>query len=114
MIEFGPTPHSHPAMTYHCGDDSHLGAIPAFFDQADPRPARDQVNERYAHGGGWQPYGGFRPVAGGMQLRGHPEDPPLYAVAEAKLRDETIRLFQPGSWLGIFQPDGSFEIARCD
>jgi hypothetical protein len=114
MIPFGPTRYSHPAMTYHCGEDSHLGWIPGFFVEADTRPAREQVDDRYAHGGGWRPLDGFKPSPDGLKLYGHREDPPFYAVAEGRLRDEVIRLYQPGSWLGIFQPDGSFEIARCD
>lgn len=32
-----------------------LGYIPLFFAADDPRPAAEQLNERYAHGGGWRP-----------------------------------------------------------
>jgi len=40
----------HPAMT-----EEHLGLLPEFLDPKDPRPARAQLHEHYAHGGGWRP-----------------------------------------------------------
>jgi len=91
-----------------------LGILPQFFDEADPRPAREQINENYAHGGGWHPFEGFEL---GQDKKGYyldyPEDPPMREIARAKLRDETIVLFQY-DWVAIIQKDGTFEIASVD
>jgi hypothetical protein len=37
----------HPRARYDM-----LGFIPQFLDDADPRPAREQLHSAYAHGGG--------------------------------------------------------------
>ena len=34
-----------------------LGFLPMMLDDEDPRPAAEQLNETYAHGGGWMPFG---------------------------------------------------------
>ena len=88
-----------------------LGFIPLMLDEADPHPAREQLNEAYSHGGGWRPFQGFKLLPSG-EIQ-YPEDPPLKLLAEGKLRDETIR-FYDCAWVMILQPDGSFEICRMD
>jgi hypothetical protein len=40
----------HPQMTL-----DHLGWVPTFLSEDDPRPARVQIHENYSHGGGWAP-----------------------------------------------------------
>lgn len=102
-----------------------LGLIPAFFVDTDPRPAVDQINERYAHGGGWFDLKvgekGFTHDEQGSLL--FPEDPPLPALAEAWLHKTHV----PGSnppperivihvhgFVAIHQPDGSFRVGRLD
>lgn len=102
---------AHPRVTAE-----HLGLIPSFLNEADPRPAREQLHEAYAHGGGWHPFYGFE-----LQKEGavetwwlkYPEDPPVRMLAYTTLREETICLFQ-FAWVAIVQKDGSFEIARMD
>lgn len=91
-----------------------LGILPMFFDEADPRPAREQINERYAHGGGWNSFSGFelKKDKRGYYLD-YPEDPPMREIARGKLRDETIILFT-WNWVAIVQKDGSFDAARID
>lgn len=84
--------------------------LPFFFSEEDPRPAREQFHSAYAHGGGFHPFEGFELV--NDQLL-YPGDPPLQCLSKAKLRDETIMLFQ-FSWLCIVQPDGSYVVARAD
>ena len=113
MIEFKPTRYSPPGMTFNYGRDTNVGYLPSFFSDGDPRPARDQIDERYSFGGGWRPFQGFTMASDGMVLT-YPGDPPKYAVAAAILRDETIRLYEPGSWVAIIQQDGSYEVSRCD
>ena len=77
----------------------------------DPRPAREQINEHYRHGGGWQPFVGIKMEANCLR---YPGDPPFPLLAETHLRKEIVRLYGPGSWLAIIQPDGSYEVAKID
>jgi hypothetical protein len=91
----------------------HLGLVPSFFDLDDSRPARDQLNERYSHGGGWQPVRRDRIIACSSRSLLFRNDPSLLALADTLLREEAI-VFYEGSWLSITQPDGSFEVARVD
>lgn len=93
-----------------------LGLIPAMLDDSDPRPAREQFAENYAHGGGWAPMAGWnakRAQASGRIFIWYPGDDPLPALAQTKLRDETIT-FHDGAWVCITQPNGDFEISRMD
>ena len=87
-----------------------LGLIPMLLWNSDPRPAREQLHERYAHGGGWSPFQGFVMTETGIK---YPGDPEMKLYAETKLRDETIRLYEC-AWVAIVQPDGSYEISRMD
>jgi hypothetical protein len=95
----------HPKMT-----DEHLGFLPSFLSKADPRPAREQIDEHYQHGGGWSPFEGFTMYPNRLE---YPGDRPMQLLAEARLRDERIRLYEC-DWVAIVQPDGSYEIARLD
>lgn len=89
----------------------HLGLIPAFLNHANPEPAAKQIDRYYAHGGGWKPVPGFTLNADGtLQF---PGDPPLKAIAETQLGDETVRLYQL-AFVAIIQKDGSLEVARVD
>lgn len=95
-----------PAMT-----DEHLGIIPHFISIFDERPVAVQIDENYSHGGGWRKANGFTMDADGtIQYKG---EKPLPVLAEAKLRDETLR-FYDYAWFAIVQSDGTFEIARLD
>jgi len=96
----------HPNMT-----PEHLGLIPGWLDRDDPRPAREQFNEHYGHGGGWRPFGGFKLTAQNRLI--YPEDPPLVPLAQAWLRDELI-VFYEHAWVAIIQSDRSFEACRMD
>jgi hypothetical protein len=97
-------------------DMEAAGLLPDFFGEADPRPAREQLHENYAHGGGWHPMKGWRlEHVGhlGLARAYYPGDPPMRELSRAVFRKELLILFQ-GSWLAIIQPDGSFEMGRCD
>jgi len=93
------------------GMPDHVGMIPLWLDERDPRPAREQLDAAYQHGGGWRPFKGFK------MLRDHsikyPGDPALKPLALMKLRDEVIAVY-PHAWVMILQKDGSFEICRMD
>jgi hypothetical protein len=43
----------------------------------------------------------------------YPGDPPMPALAETRLREETIRVYDC-SWVAIIQPDKRFEVCRLD
>lgn len=88
-----------------------LGYIPQMVLADDPRPAREQLHERYAHGGGWQPFEGF--TLRKDRALTYPGDPPLIPVAFGQLRDEMIYVYESG-WVAIVQPDGTFEASRMD
>lgn len=47
----------HPKMT-----PEMLGLIPSFLSESDPRPAREQFDENYQHGGGWRPLPNFTEI----------------------------------------------------
>ena len=88
-----------------------LGFIPMFLNERDPRPAREQMNSNYSHGGGWRPLQGFKMLSNG-NLK-YPGDPEYLLLFETKLRNETIR-FYTSEWLAIIQEDGSFEASRVN
>jgi len=96
----------HPGAT-----PEHLGLVPGFLSDDDPRPAREQFDAHYAHGGGWRPQSGFR--FGRKYLLIYPGDPPMLPIARTRLRNELIMLY-PYAYVAIVQPDQSFEICRMD
>lgn len=100
----------HPRASLHT-----LGYIPEFLDETDSRPARDQFNTAYGHGGGWRPFKGHTMVedTNGTGTLQYPGDPPMLLLFETQLREETIRVYQH-AWVAIIQLDGSFEVARLD
>ena len=94
-----------------------LGLIPEFLDEKDPRPAKEQFAEKYAHGGGWHPIEGFNVTRrghgnGGIVLK-YPGDPALEPIAFWAFRDELIVVY-PYALVAIFQAGGEYEVARMD
>lgn len=96
----------HPDLT-----PEHLGLLPGMLDADDPRPAKEQFDASYAHGGGWRPQLGFKLNNDGALK--YPGDPPFGLLAFTKLRDELIG-FYDCSYVAIIQPDGTFEVCRMD
>lgn len=88
-----------------------LGLLPGMLDAEDPRPAREQFDAHYQHGGGWRPMLGHKLIED--YLLKYPGDPPLEPIAISQLRDETIVLY-PYAFVAIVQSDHSFEVARMD
>lgn len=93
--------------------EEDLGWLPLMLQESDPRPAREQFNERYAHGGGWRPFSGFTFTEGEPPTIAYPGDPALSAIASTSLRNERIFLF-PHAWVAIVQPSGEHEICSMD
>lgn len=92
-----------------------VGFIPTFLSADDPRPAKEQIHEGYAVGGGWRPFQGFtlHEDSNSEYFLFYPGDPEFHELSRAWLRDELILYFDC-SWVAIVQPDGSWEIARLD
>lgn len=93
-----------------------LGFIIYFLDTDDPRPAKEQINERYAHGGGWKFYPGKWTMtfdADDVPHFRYPGDPPVRARGRSELHSERLFIMDHG-YFAIVQPDGTFEIARLD
>jgi hypothetical protein len=88
------------------------GLLPTFLDLNDPRPAREQLDANYQHGGGWQPFEGFAFDREHQTIK-YPGDPPMHALAVMMLRNEMVILFEC-DWVMILQKDGSYEICRMD
>ena len=102
---------THPLMT-----PERLGLIPSFLDDDDPRPAWEQINERYAHGGGWRPTKGFTLLGDTMTLQYVDEEgpeEPISPLAICWFHDELL-CFYDCDWLAIFQRDETFEVSRLD
>jgi hypothetical protein len=69
--------------------DVDLGFLPSLIHDADQRRVAEQLNDRYAHGGGWRPMPGFTLNKTTLALK-YPEDPPMHPLAMSTLRDETL------------------------
>jgi len=96
----------HPLATL-----DQLGILPEFLDADDVRPAREQINDAYDHGGGWMTMTGFT-MAANSNLK-YPGDPELRLLWEATIGSEIVRVYE-ASVVAIVQPDGMFEAARID
>jgi hypothetical protein len=95
-----------------------LGMLPLIFLESDPRPLREQVEDRYRHGGGYHSMGnGFEvnPETKALHSTQYPDDRPFAAVLEIRLdgHDEWITLYTHGI-VRIAQADGSFDVIRMD
>lgn len=91
------------------------GAIPGFLDPEDPRDVVDQINERYAHGGGWID---LVTGEGAWELRplgnlAHPGDPELSPLGFTKIREELVFFYNHGMVV-ILAKTGDFRVARLD
>jgi hypothetical protein len=90
----------------------HVGLIPSFLDFDDPRPAREQFDTNYAHGGGWHPSSVFTMNPENMTLT-YPGDPPFKPLALIQFRDERIYIYE-SAFVAIVQPDHTYEVSRMD
>ena len=93
-----------------------VGFLPQFVSEHDPRSAKEQINDNYAHGGGWSSFKGFTLVSSDDKNQyglDYPGDPMSKELSRATFRDELLVFFEH-SWLAIIQKDGSFEVSRLD
>jgi hypothetical protein len=94
-----------------CAGD--LGLLWDILTPEDKRPVKDQLNDRYAHGGGYRPFPGFKLDRMTMTLR-YPGDPLFKPAAMTTIGDEQVFFYPSGAWLLILQPNGEFEVTRVD
>jgi hypothetical protein len=94
----------HPDITM-----AHLGYIPEWLNQNDPRPAREQLDSGYFVG--FQPFNEFT-LNPDNSLK-YPGDPALPARAEYQLRNELV-VFYDHDWVAVIQPNRTFVVARMD
>ena len=92
-----------------------LGFLPDILDENDKRPVREQIEDRYRHGGGWRPFpkDHFRLDRMTMTLR-FPGDPLFRPAALTRIGDETVVFYPVCSLLLVLQKDDSYEVARVD
>jgi hypothetical protein len=91
-----------------------LGELPWFLEEEDPRPAREQFDDRYV--AGWMPMPGFRLNKRNGHLT-YPGDPPMRPFALMHLHRDEVIVFYPYAFVMIMKRDGkqdTFEVARMD
>lgn len=92
-----------------------LGYLPDILLPTDKRPVKDQLEDRYAHGGGYRPFPDkhFRLDRRTMTLK-FPGDPVFKPAAMAFFGSEQVFFYPNCSLLLILQPDGKFDVTRVD
>jgi hypothetical protein len=91
----------------------HLGFLPDILTDHDSRPVKQQLEDRYAHGGGWRPINGMRLDRKTMIMR-FPGDPPFKPAALTQIGEEVVIFYPQCSLLAVIQPDGKYEVCRVD
>lgn len=99
-------------------DPKALGIIPTFVDYYDERPVIDQINDAYAHGGGWRDAKGFVLVGFDYSdpfrtVLAYPGDPAYRLKAYTCLRGEYVLLFDH-DWCVVTRDGQDFRCARLD
>lgn len=92
------------------GDIEAWGLIPGFLNEDDPRSAKEQLEANYI--AGWNKFEGFTYDPVNMSLK-YPGDPRMDPLGAIQFRDELLLIYQ-SAWVLILQPNGEWEVARCD
>lgn len=90
-----------------------LGLIPDIITVRDPRSVAEQVADRYAHGGGWSPYGQDKWQMDEDGTLHYPGDPAFKPLAMTEVHGETVR-FYDHAIVSVRHTDGSFSVVRMD
>ena len=109
---------------FHSRAADLVGFIPSFLPASD-RPAADQFNQYYAHGGGWSPMQGWEhfydtlrsptgeTIADALFIK-YPGDPTYQPVAMIETDIERVWVYQY-AWVAIENKEtDAVEIARMD
>lgn len=89
-----------------------LGIIPELIYRAD-MPVVEQVNQNYAHGGGWQRFPGFKLNRADMSIK-FPGDPAFLPCAKAQINEKETVYVYPYAWVLIDRGGDDWEISRMD
>lgn len=91
-----------------------LGYIPQIITELDDRPVREQVAERYAHGGGFSPFGqGSWRLNKDTKAISYPGDPEYQPLFSTQIRDETVVVYDHAI-VAVIQSSGEFDVIRMD
>lgn len=97
-----------------------LGYLPKIIRGDDPRPVKEQVAERYAHGGGWSPFptGKWTMDQTTGAITYPPEEPgdepEVYEpIALTTINHEKVFVY-PHALVAVLQNDGTFDVVRMD
>jgi hypothetical protein len=90
-----------------------LGFLPEILTDSDPRSVKEQLEDRYAHGGGWRPITGMH-MNPETRVMYFPGDPPFKPAALTEIGEEVVIFYPLCSLLAVIQPDGSYQVTRVD
>jgi len=92
-----------------------LGFLPSILLPEDPRPAREQLADRYSHGGGYSPFGKDLWELDEDFTLTYPGDPEMKPVAALTLPQSTESvLLYPHQMAAIIQSERSLDVVRLD
>lgn len=102
-------------MAIWYGSEAALGYIPQIITSGDPRPVIEQVNDRYAHGGGWNSFGKGKWILNrkAMSIQ-YPGDPPHLPLAHAQISETEAVWVYECAWVLIDRGGDDWEISRMD
>lgn len=100
-------------MSSNCSIDE-IGLLPFIITSYDPRPVKDQIADRYEHGGGWEPYDdGAWAVDETDWVIQYPGDPPLRPRWITRVNGETVRVYRHAI-VCVEHADGTHHVLRMD
>ena len=89
-----------------------LGMLVEILQADDPRSIKEQLEDRYAHGGGWRPIKGF--TMRQNNVLHYPGDQPFKPVAKTEINGEIVIFYPKCSLLAVVAQDGTFAVTRVD
>ncbi len=95
-------------------DIEEVGFVPMFLDINDERPAAEQIDANYQHGGGWNPMEKWTFDRKTKMIK-YPGDEPLESFAVAlPNKNETVIMY-PHSFMLIYNKvNKTYEVGRVD
>lgn len=102
-------------ILYHKAKIEDLGLLPDIIRGDDPHTVKEQIEERYYHGGGYRPFGEgkFTLLGGDAKYLKYPGDPPFRALARLIVNGELVIVYEHDLVM-IMQPHGAFVVVRMD
>lgn len=90
-----------------------LGFVPYIVDANDPRSVQAQIADKYAHGGGWSPYGKGDWIIDDDGVLKYTYDEPMKPWAMTQVHGEVVR-FYAHAIVSVVHTDGSLSVLRLD